>query len=277
MSRPIRLSLLAALVVASVAVPLLARVARQEAPPKNQIEPNTDAFDALPVPEGAPAEIKDLIADLATEGVRVDFANKTIEMRGVILLDRMNAGYPIEYLVVTQGGFTHEALGMVRCTPSKLNAACLALGLLPGKTVRFIKKDPPPPVEKLMSGEAREYDVLAPEGPLVDVGVKWTDEQGEHLHSIEDMIRYVTNDRSLPRRAFVYVGSRFTRIVIGKDKSERYLADVEGNIISLYLSGTGNCLFDMNSAEGVESYLYDVNPAVCPPRGTKVTFVLAAR
>ncbi len=276
MTRPFRWIALAAAATAA-AIAALPLFARQDAPPKTQIQPNTETFDALPVPDGAPAEIKTLIADLATEGVRVDFAAKVVEVRGVILLDRMNAGYPIEYLIVTQGGFTHESLGMVRCTPSKLNAAFLALGLTPGKSVRFIKKDPPPPVEKLMSGEAREFDVVAPEGPIVDIGVKWTDDEGEHMHSIEDLIRYVTNDRALPRRAFVYVGSRFTRVVIGKDKTEKYLADVEGNITSLYLSGTGNCLFDMNSAEGVESYLYDVNPAVCPPRGTKVTFVFALR
>ncbi len=250
----------------------------QEPPPKNTVEVETEEVTPLPVPEGAPDGVKTLVDELAKEGVRVDFTNRVIEVQGVVLLDRMNAGYPIEYLIVTEGGFTHEALAVVRCTPSKLNAALLALGLDPGRSVEYVKKDPPPPLEKLRSGEAREFNVIPPRGLVVDIAVRWVDPDGKtHLHPIEDMIRYVTNGESLPRRGFVFVGSRFQRVVIGTERQDRFMADVEGNVVSLYLSGFGNCIFDMNSAEGTESYLYDINGDVCPPRGTRATFVFAPR
>jgi hypothetical protein len=248
-----------------------------KAPPKSPIEPPVDEVAPLPVPESAPAEIKALVVELAKEGATVDFEKKQIAVKGAILLDRMNPNYPIEYLLVTNSGFTHEAFAIVRVTPSKLNAALLALGLTPGKTVQYEKKVPAPPMEKLISGEESELSVIPPSGPVVDIAVKWTDETGERIHPIEDMVRYLTNGRPLPRRGFVYIGSRFSKLIIDGERQERYMADVEGNLVSLYLSGFGNCLFDMNSDEGVEPYLYDINAEVAPPRGTTVTFTFTMR
>lgn len=247
------------------------------APPRPQIDLQIDEVVPLPVPDGAPEAIRTLVGELAQEGVTVDFAKREVVVKGAILLDKMNPNYPIEYLIVTNGGFTHEAFGIVRATASKLNAAFLAFGLTPGKTVQHVKKDPPPPMEKLISGEESEFDVIAPSGPIVDIAVKWTDEAGEHLHPIEDMIRYITNGKPLPRRGFCYIGSRFSKMIIDGERVERFMADVEGNLVSLYLIGFGNCLFDMNSDEGVEPYLYDVNSAITPPRGTKVSFVFSVR
>ena len=60
---------------------------------------------ALPMPEELPAELRTTIEQLAEEGVTVDFERRRVEVRGIVLLDRMNAGYPIEYLLVTNGGF----------------------------------------------------------------------------------------------------------------------------------------------------------------------------
>ena len=268
-------ALVSAALVVMTAAPL---ATAQVPPPENEIEHPELEVKALPVPEGAPPEVTALIEELADEGVTVDFERRVVAVAGVTLLDKMHAGYPIEYLMVTQGGFTHEALCMVRCTPSKLNAAFLALGLKPGRTVQYVKKDPPPPLEKLISGEEREFDVIPPRGQVVDLAVRWTDEAGnEQLRPIEDLIAYLTNGRSLPRRGFVYVGSRFTRVVIGAERVERFAADMEGNVVSLYLSGAGNCLFDMNSAEGGEAYLYDLNVDVAPPAGTPVTFEFSLR
>lgn len=247
------------------------------APPRPQIDLEIEEVVALPVPADAPEAIRTLVAELAKEGVTVDFVRREVAVKGAILLDKMNPNYPIEYLIVTNGGFTHEAFGIVRVTASKLNAAFLAFGMTPGKTVQHVKKEPAPPMEKLISGEESEFDVIAPSGPIVDISVKWQDEAGEHIHPIEDMIRYLTNGKPLPRRGFCYIGSRFSKMIIDGERVERFMADVEGNLVSLYLIGFGNCLFDMNSDEGVEPYLYDVNTAVTPPRGTKVSFVFSVR
>jgi hypothetical protein len=248
------------------------------APPRNRLVVPMEELTPLPVPDELPDEIKAVVADLAKEGVTVDFAAKRVEVRGIVLLDKMNAGYPIEYLLVTSGGFTHEALGLVRCTPSKLNTAFLAFGMVPGKSVQYKQRDPLPPLEKIQSGEEREFDVFAPEGEVMDVFVKWTDTEGhERMHPIEDLLVYLTNGQSIPRRGFVYVGSRFQKVLVGTKREERFMADVEGNILSLYLAGSGNCLFDPNSVEGAEGSIYDVNSALCPPRGTPVTYVFQRR
>lgn len=274
-----RLVLVSALLT-GLAVPLLVLQAQDREgppPPKNRVTAPAEPVTPLPLPEGAPEALRKLVEDLAKEGATVDFEKKVVEVRGAILLDRMNTSYPIEYLIVNESGFTHESLGIVRVTPSKLNAAFLAMGLSPGQTVQFKKREPLPPVEKLITGEEREFDFIAPKGHLVDISLRWKDDQGEHLHPIEDMVRYLTNGASLPRRGFVYIGSRFTKMIIDGERVERYIADVEGNLVALYLGGFGNCLFDMNSDEGVEPYLYDVNTALVPPPGTVVTFVFSVR
>lgn len=274
-----RRSLVVVLVAVST-IPLLVSHAQDKEgppPPQNKIAAPAEPVTPKPLPEGTPEAIRTLVEDLAKEGATVDFEKKTVEVRGAILLDRMNTSYPIEYLIVTESGFTHESLGIVRVTPSKFNAAFLALGLTPGQTVQFKKRDPLPPVEKLVTGEEREFDFIAPKGQIVDVSVRWKDEAGEHIHPIEDMVRYLTNGVSLPRRGFVYIGSRFARMIIDGERVERYIADVEGNLVALYLGGFGNCVFDMNSDEGVEPYLYDVNTSIVPPPGTVVTFVFSVR
>ena len=56
----------------------------------------------------------------------------------------------------------------------------------------------------------------------------------------------------------MYVGSRFTRVLIDGERQDRFMADVEGNVVSLYVVGFGTCRFDVNSDEGVEQYLYDI-------------------
>lgn len=248
-----------------------------QAPPRPQFELSIDEVTPLPLPDGTPEAIRVLVDELAKEGATVDFAKREVAVKGAILLDKMNPNYPIEYLIVTNGGFTHEAFGIVRVTASKLNAAFLAFGLQPGKTVQYVKRDPPPPMEKLISGEESEFDIVAPEGPIVDISVRWKDDTGDHIHPIEDMVRYLTNGKPLPRRGFCFIGSRFSKMIIDGERVERFMADVEGNLVSLYLIGFGNCLFDMNSDEGVESYLYDINSTISPPRGTQVSFVFSVR
>jgi len=249
----------------------------QDPPPSPNVALPEDPAQVLPIPDEIPDELRSVIEELADEGVTVDFERRRVEVRGVILLDVMNAGYPIEYLIVTHGGATHESLGLVRCTPSKLNAAFLALRLEPGRTVEFVRKDPAPPLEQLQSGEETEFDVTPPHGTVVDVLVRWSEDGREVIHPIEDLLAYTTNGRTLPRRGFVYIGSTFKRVVIGTERVERYMADLEGNVVALFLKGFGHCLFDMNSVEGAEAYLYDVNRELCPVRGTKVSFVFQLR
>jgi hypothetical protein len=263
------------------AAPLLAGAtlfaAVQEAPPRPDVKPPQEPVTPLPIPEGAPDGIRELVAELAKEGATIDFERGIVAVKGAFLLERMQAEYPIEYLIVAENGFAHEALAMVRVTPSRLNAAFLALGLEGGRTVQFARREPLPPLEKLITGEEREFDITPPAGPVVDVVVRWEDEAGEHLHPIEDLIVYVTNRQPLPRRGFVFVGSRFSKLILDGERVERFMADVEGNLVALYISGFGNCLFDMNSEEGIEAHLYDVNSSLVPKSGTVATFEFRLR
>ena len=63
-----------------------------EPPPPTTVKPPEDKAEPLPVPEGTPDEIRTLVRELADEGVTIDFRNRVVEVKGVILLDRMNPG-----------------------------------------------------------------------------------------------------------------------------------------------------------------------------------------
>ena len=69
------------------------------------------------------------------DGITVDLKRKRVEVKGVIIRDKLSPQYPIEYVVVSEGGNAYEAIILIKALPSHLNAALLSIGLTPGKTV----------------------------------------------------------------------------------------------------------------------------------------------
>ena len=79
-----------------------------------------------------------LVALLAKEGIQVDLEKGSIRFRAEINRSRM----PIEYLIVTPRGATHESLLRTPIRPSLLTSAVYLLGLSKGRNVQIVPKDP---------------------------------------------------------------------------------------------------------------------------------------
>lgn len=209
------------------------------------------------------------------EGIHVDLKHKRVEVKGAIIRDKESPQYPLEYVVVSTGGYTHEALVLVKATPSILNAALVSIGLKPGKTITFKRKDPPPPKEDIESGRVKPYDVIPPQGQRVYIYVKYDGWKERPIRFLEDMMVNLRTGRPLERIGWIYIGSRFAKVIQGTKKVYRYMADMERNIVACYLTGYGNALFDINSTEAINDELFDVNPFDAPPMGAPITLIIS--
>jgi hypothetical protein len=220
-------------------------------------------------------EWSELLGRFEEEGITVDLEKKRVTVKGAIIRDKESRRYPIEYVVVSEGGNTHEALILVKTTPSNLNAALLSLGLEPGTTVIFRKKDPPPSPEDVESGKESAYEVIPPAGTVMHVYVHYEGWTEKPYRPLEDMILNLRTNETLSRVGWVYVGSRFAKVLLGRERVNQYMADLERNIAALYLTGYGNAIFDVNTLEGVDDSLFDVNPELAPPLGAPVTLIFS--
>jgi|GEM_PF-3260165 len=251
--------------------PLTAEIATDEESLPGKTAP--EGFSAEDWKKEIAAEWEKLLALFESEGISVDLEKKRVSVKGVIIRDKGSPRYPIEYVVVSEGGNTHEALVLVKATPSNLNAALLALGLSPGKTVIFRKKDPPPPVEEVEAGKTSAYEAVPPTGTKMKIYVHWEEWTTDPYRPLEDLILDLRSRKSMERVGWIYVGSRFAEVLLGRKRVRQYMADMERNVVALYLTGYGNAIFDLNALDGVDDSIFDVNPDRAPPMGAQITLV----
>jgi len=218
---------------------------------------------------------EELLVEFESEGISVDLAKKRVSVKGAIIRDKESRRYPIEYVIVTEGGNTHEAMILIRATPSNLNAALLSIGLEAGTSVIYRKKDPPPPQEDVEAGKTSPYEVIPPAGTVMKIYVTYEGWEENKHRLLEDLILNLRTRESLERVGWVYVGSRFARVLLGRERTLQYMADMERNIAALYLTGYGNTIFDVNTLEGIDDSVFDVNPETAPPMGAPITLTFS--
>lgn len=231
---------------------------------------------------------------LETHGILFDKQHGSFSVRGATIHDDRSLGYPIEYLVVTEQGRTHEAVVLVRAQPSVIAACVEALGLSPGSATRFELKDPPPSDEELAAGLVSAWDMTTAGGPLVSISVSWLDDLGRpHERSLESLlVQWISrpapepavgdaeqgNDElptaeaaKLEERGWIFTGSTRADFQQGRKRVNWYRADVEGDVVAIYIDGREVCPFERNSLDGLQDSLYTLDPDVIPPAGTPVS------
>lgn len=241
-------------------------------------------------------------AALESHGILFDGESGSFSVRGATIHDDRSLGYPIEYLVVTEEGRTHEAVVLVKAQPSMVAACVEALGMAPGSPTRFVLKDPQPSDEELASGLVSPWDMITAGGPLVSITVSWLDDRGRpHDESLESLLlewpplteeepepahddEHEQSDDEQPQQApeesggiplldrgWIFTGSTRSAYRQGRGTVEWYRADVEGDVVAIYIDGREVCPFERNSLDGLSDSLYTLNTAVIPPAGTPVS------
>jgi len=216
---------------------------------------------------------KDLTRLFDSQGISLDLKNKKVYVKGTVIRDSLSPQYPIEYVVVSEGGNTHEAFILIKAKPSILNAALLCLGLKPGKTVT--KKEISTASDTDLSTEYKTWVIIPPTGTVVNIYLNydgWKDNQTKRL---EDLLLNINDGTTMNRNGWVYTGSRFATVLLGRKKEKKYMADMERNIVACYLTGFGNAIFDINCLDGINDSMFDVNPEQAPPMNSKVTIIFS--
>jgi hypothetical protein len=273
-------------------VPAVVAAPAPVAAPINSAPPATDADSHPPVPAGWPpgaqwlgdpppdplalaADPAAFAAALEEQGLGLDLEGRTVSARGGALHDRKSLDYPIEYVLVTDRGRTHEALFVLKARPSVLDSCLHAIGLKPGTPMRFRLQEPPPTDEELAAG-ASPWEPVPASGPLVSITIAWTDDAGvPRRASLESLLVDTRTGQPLPELDWIYTGGRFGPLRQGRDVVQAHVTDLAGNVVAIYLDGSGQCLFERNSLEGLDDSLYSINPDTAPSRGTPVTIVFA--
>lgn len=234
------------------------------------------ARDWLDKPAMDPADIRARLPAyeevLADHGIFIDLEARELFVRGATIHDARSLAYPIEYLVVTELGRTYEALVIVRSQPSVLAACLEAMGVQPGGPTELILKDPLPPEAELEAGTASAWMVHPPHGPLMQLTMEWLDDGGkQHAPSLESLIIDARTAQPLEDVGWIFTGGTYGEYRQGREKRRRFKADVEGDVVAIYLAGLEVCVIERNSLDGLIDGYYFPHPDLMPAPGTPIT------
>ena len=229
----------------------------------------TAAQEPSPAPRPAPTEqgdaaaSRELLAQFASGGVRLDLAARTITIDAVT----NHPADPIEYLLVHPRGKLHEALFVSEVKPSLLAAAFLALGCDKGTNARAKPIEPPPTEAEIEKG-APVVDILPPEGNELRISARWRGDDGkEHDLPIEALLLDMTTGKPVEQNAWIFLGGREAPLY--RKEPPVFVADYEGNLVSVCYMAPENHLITMRHERGPDDENWWITEE-SPPPGTKV-------
>ncbi|MFN7669493.1 MAG: YdjY domain-containing protein [Planctomycetota bacterium] len=228
--------------------------------------------DGKQPPKAAPAAadpqkvLAEMKQQFQKEGIAFDLEKKTVSVPAVVNQPQD----PIEYLLIHKKGKRHEAMFVTMAKPSVLNAALLLLGLVPGKNATYVEKQPAPTLEEVQAG-ADPIVVTPPQGEPFFMTVRWKDSEGKPVeHCVEDLLLDRTTAKSIVDCSWVYLGGRMAQIY--RNEPEVYIADFEGNLISVcYLSPDNHLATMVHSAARDDQNWWTTS--LLPAAETAVEFV----
>jgi hypothetical protein len=271
-----------------IARALLSSLLLLVAVPAQQSEPKPVVVKPAPQEPKAPdtgkqdpkaaAVLAEVQKQLQAEGITYDPAAGTIAVKAVVNQPQD----PIEYLLIHRKGKRHEAIFVTKAKPSVLNAALLMLGLKQGKNATYVEKNPPPTLEEVQKG-ADPLVVTPPQGEPFWMTVRWrvgedgaagaggaTEKAKVVEHCVEDLLFDRTSGEPVVDCSWIYLGGRLAQLY--RDEPEVYVADFEGNLVSVCYLTPDNHLGTMVHANARDDQNWWMTKLV-PPPDTEVEFV----
>lgn len=259
-------TLATALPLAAITIALLAF--RTEQVPQ---EPAPKAQEPAAKPQGKESAqqgkdiAKELLAQLAEQKIVLDLGKGTMTVDATV-----NAPPdPIEYVLIHKKGKKHEAMFYTTSKPSLMNAGLLLLGLEPGKNAAFREKNPPPSIEELEKG-VDPLEITPPSGMPFWMTVAWTDDQGKPVECcIEDLVADIGAQEPLRNAEWIYLGGRMAPL--NRGEPEVYVADFEGNLVSLIYTTPDNHLGTLKHERSRDDENWTMTERM-PAHGVQVKF-----
>jgi hypothetical protein len=171
----------------------------------------------------------------------------------------------LEYVLTAPHGAAHETLFVTGVDPELLNTALLALGVEPGRSAEWVKKDPPPSVEDVKAGTPAS-EVVPPSGDGFHLYAAWREGDETYLYRVEDLVRDLDRGRTLRRHRFVYTGSRLMR----RGDEDLFAASAEGNLVNLSFFTAGNTIVCGADPDCIKQTVWLANAWLLPESGSEV-------
>lgn len=157
----------------------------------------------------------------------------------------------LEVIACLKGTRDHESVVSTEAKPSHIHTALLLLGGVPGS----------PAMQQMLEGDPPRYRTILPSGSPVDVSLVIKDEKGvaterpineliirgkdEYDAATQPAAEEDKKKEHFPTKTFLFAGS--VLLPAEGDAPRRYLADTEGNIVSISTFGDEVlCLPDIN-------------------------------
>jgi hypothetical protein len=249
--RAIAMGILACLSMAVMVTPYPACAAGGE---------NEPAQDAANDPGADPIRerVKDVPADppkaQAKDGVgklpHVTFDVKKRQVR--VDCESLDVDAPLEFFCVVSGTAEHESVLRTPVKPSDLHTALLAVGLEPGEPVRY-------------SEGLKKW--LPPRGPPLQISIEWAKDGKTIAYPANRLMRNVKTQKEMPATTWIFAGSR-------QMPDGNYAADATGYVVSVVNFDLTVIDIPQLASNSNELLEWQRNPALVPPRGTKVTMVI---
>lgn len=207
---------------------------------------------------------------LSLPGIKIHIKERYVDVDATVCLA---SGF-LELIACAKDTKEHESIIAIDAKAAHIHAALLLLRAQPGN----------PATRKLIEGENVEdgrWVHLPPSGAKIDVYLVVKDKDGKPVERpisaflMKEKDPYdVTSDASkkkepenFPTHTFLFAGSHIFKT---QDGQTRYLADVDGNVISISTFGDELLCLAEFYGQGNEGLVWEVDPTHLPEIGTKV-------
>lgn len=215
------------------------------------------------------AVLKEVLESFKKQGIKLDPKARTVTIPAVVNTPQD----PVEYLLIHRRGKKHESVFITESKPSILNAALLMIGLEKGQNATFVEKKPAPTLEEVQNG-ADPLVVTPPKGKRYFMTVRWTTPEKQVVeYCVEDLMLELSTQEPMGRCEWIYLGGRMAQLY--KDDPEVYIADLEGNLISVCYLSPDNHLGTMSHERARDDQNWWTTTKV-PEPGTAVDFIFHA-
>ena len=221
---------------------------------------------------------------LAFPGLTIDLKRRLVDLEATVCLDRG----PLELIACAKGTKEHESILSLKAKPRQVHLGLLLIGAKNGKPAMRRRVE--------SEGVSPRWIDIPPSGDPIAVSLVLQDKTGKPVeHPISDFVTRTSDqadgaeaavteepnpevaqgERDKPNLrfpdTFLFVGSH---TIQDKQGQRQYLADVQGNVISISTFGDEVLSLPGSHSKDNGALLWQVNPKKLPKVGTVVTLRL---
>ncbi len=189
----------------------------------------------------------------ALPGIEVNLKQGYVDAAGKICLDEGM----LELIATNEGGKEHESIIALKAKAKHIHLALLMLGAKPGT----------PPHWKYIEAQDRWLGI-PPKGDLVRLSLVYRDGEGKERETpISEFIQNREGEQ-LTTSDFIFAGSRIAQSDDGK---KNYMADVDGNIVSVSSFGDETLCLPEPASNANDQLIWEIDAEKLPRTGSAAT------